>query len=339
MINTNSFTNNAYTQLHNGQSTNNMVCEMSDIEQKNQISSIIAEIERNNQHLVQLLKQVCHQAPTPGQKNQTLTSSNGTEMGLNQTCNTYQTLMNLRESVPSVSNSRMLMAPTPYNSAQTPFQKQAEDVKSVEMSQGCYQPLNLESTNEDGTKDSEPASKPLSVSSSSVSFNRTSVKNHSNFLTNMKKYYQTLYAKLSKTCGKESTSKRKNLILMAQLLQKKHGLSEVSLQELVVHLGCIIYPTKKLRDLKSAKTVDSEGKVKSTVVATQKLVESFHECLNDFTPDKLANLLQSKIFRELYQVYCQYLAKNNGKKGDLDSERNAPFTESVSCLTINLFSC
>lgn len=160
-----------------------------------------------------------------------------------------------------------------------------------------------------------------------------------NVLQHMKHYYQMLYSKLAQVHGKTQKSKRKLLLLMAQQIAKRYNLTDISLHEIVIHLGSIIYPSKKLKNFKIGVEINSKEKPKEALRKAELLIIKFHKALFQFSAERLSSLLESPAYRALYEVFCQNLEFYEMKKEDVVPVNSKSSFLSVNLLTQRLSAC
>mmetsp|Transcript_814 Transcript_814/g.691 ORF Transcript_814/g.691 Transcript_814/m.691 type:complete len:331 (+) Transcript_814:147-1139(+) len=131
-------------------------------------------------------------------------------------------------------------------------------------------------------------------------------KKETNILTKMKKFYQALYLKTSKSLPKDNNSKKRTLETLCNRLRKVTILGEIESEELALHLGSVIYPSntflKNKASFTSYQTNFDEDQMK-----VKRLILLFQDCLHSFTPQKLEGILSQNVFEKLYRVFCENL--------------------------------
>lgn len=133
-----------------------------------------------------------------------------------------------------------------------------------------------------------------------------------NPLVLMRKFYQNLYVKFVKMTGKEEKSvKGKSLEKMAETLIKKFDSDGASIQEVIVHLGSIIFPAKFNR--RAFKEIPKE----TPQYKAQKLIGKFQSCMYFFTNKKFSLFLSSKINSYLYNIYSAQAHAGGNKESAL----------------------
>lgn len=165
-------------------------------------------------------------------------------------------------------------------------------------------------TSDQCSKKSEPSVLQISLG---VSLENTEEKSETlklkeNPLVLMRKFYQNLYVKFVKMIGKEEKSvKGKSLEKMAETLMKKFDPDGTSIQEVIVHIGSIIFPAKFNR--RAYKEIPKG----SPQYKAQKLIGRFQSCMYFFTNKKFSLFLSSKINNYLYNIYSAH-AHTGGTK-------------------------
>ena len=123
----------------------------------------------------------------------------------------------------------------------------------------------------------------------------------------MKKFYQALYLKTSKALPKNNNSKKQTLETLCKRLRKVTFLGDVETEELILHLGSVVYPSKSFLNNKASfmsyqNTSDEDKQLKA-----KRLIAQFNDCLHSFTPQKLEHLLSQSVFQKLHEIFCMNL--------------------------------
>lgn len=166
--------------------------------------------------------------------------------------------------------------------------------------------------------------------------NTSDIPSSTNVLKDMRKFYQRMYTKASKSMPKDMGSKRQTLFLLSETIKNRFNFTDISTRELVLYLGSIIYPSKRIMNLTSMKLASWAN---GALHKAQNLILSYNECLNNFTSEKLKLILKSKVYESLYMIYCQNLEKHERKKSICDAEQNLMQGESMRLLTSRLSLC
>lgn len=133
-------------------------------------------------------------------------------------------------------------------------------------------------------------------------------KKEGNLLAKMQRFYQGFFMKTSKTLHKGKNSKKQILEAMCERLRKSTLLSEVETDDLVLHLGSIIYPSKSfLKHKSSFQALKNVDKVTGELRA-KKAIYDFHSTLLQFSERKLEKLLAQETFNKLYNVFWDSMA-------------------------------
>ncbi|CAI2370869.1 unnamed protein product [Moneuplotes crassus] len=149
-----------------------------------------------------------------------------------------------------------------------------------------------------------------------------------NMLLKMQRFYQAFYMKISKVLPKGMNSKKQIMEAMCDKLRKTTLLSEVEKEDLLLHLGAIIYPSKaylknKAAFMSSTKSSGKEGELKA-----KKAIFDFHDTLLNFSAEKLGKLLSQSTFDKLYGAFLDNLNKSIKKISESSKSE-----ETVSKLT------
>lgn len=129
----------------------------------------------------------------------------------------------------------------------------------------------------------------------------------------MQRFYQAFYIKISKTLGKGKKSKKDILQKMCLSLRKSTLLSEIKIEDLVLHLGSVIYPSKAFLKNRASFSASMKEGMNEGEVRAKKSISDFHGALLDYSQEKLEQLLSQETFEKLYIVFRENL--NNSLKG------------------------
>lgn len=208
--------------------------------------------------------------------------------------------------------------------------------EALAKAQGCY--LNTPNDYSNGRKvqaymNTEGIVEDSKLASFKATLSRKTVRaepSQPNILTQMRKFYQSLYVKVSKQVPKDGSSKKKVLERLGQNLKNTESASYVSLPDVIVHLGSVIYPSKVNKTVSSIVGANLTEGEDSKKAKAKLLVAQFQECMFSFSCKKLEKLLQNAVFNFLYQYFCRNLEASLYRK--VQKKEGQP-TDTLNMLT------